>query len=84
MKFINTKIGQKLKLIYDYYSELKIVFSGSSVLDINKGVSDLARKFRTFVRVLDGLSASSPGRHPALHLLPVACTFPAFNLILLR
>ena len=34
----------ELKLIYDYYSELKIVFSGSSILDINKGISDLSRR----------------------------------------
>ena len=32
--------SKELKLIYDYYSELKIVFSGSSILDINKGISD--------------------------------------------
>ena len=36
--------SKELKLIYDYYSELKIVFSGSSILDINKGISDLSRR----------------------------------------
>ncbi len=46
--------SKELKLIYDYYSELKIVFSGSSVLDINKGVSDLSR--RAVMYHLHGLS----------------------------
>ena len=32
--------SKELKLIYDYHSELNIVFTGSSVLDINKGASD--------------------------------------------
>ena len=36
--------SRELKLIYDYYSELKVVFSGSSILDLNKGVSDLSRR----------------------------------------
>ena len=46
--------SKELKLIYDYYSELKVVFSGSSVLDINKGVSDLSR--RAVMYYLQGLS----------------------------
>ena len=46
--------SKELKLIYDYYSELKVVFSGSSVLDINKGVSDLSR--RVVMYHLQGLS----------------------------
>lgn len=36
--------SKELKLIYDYHSELNIVFTGSSVLDINKGASDLSRR----------------------------------------
>ena len=28
--------SKELKLIYDYYKELKVVFTGSSVLDIKK------------------------------------------------
>lgn len=57
--------SKELKLIYDYYSELKIVFSGSSVLDINKGVSDLSRRavmyhlhglsFREYLRLFKGI-----------------------------
>ena len=46
--------SKELKLIYDYYSELKVVFSGSSVLDINKGISDLSR--RVVMYHLSGLS----------------------------
>lgn len=46
--------SKELKLIYDYYSELKVVFSGSSVLDLNKGTSDLSR--RAIVYHLNGLS----------------------------
>lgn len=34
----------ELKLIYDYHPDLKIVFTGSSVLDIKKGASDLSRR----------------------------------------
>ena len=57
--------SKELKLIYDYYSELKVVFSGSSVLDINKGVSDLSRRavmyhlqglsFREYLQLFKGL-----------------------------
>ncbi len=46
--------SKELKLIYDYYSELKVVFSSSSVLDLNKGTSDLSR--RAIVYNLYGLS----------------------------
>ena len=47
--------SKELKLIYDYHPELHVVFSGSSVLDITKGVqSDLSR--RAVVYTLYGLS----------------------------
>ncbi|MGM9841252.1 MAG: ATP-binding protein [Candidatus Limisoma sp.] len=47
--------SRELKLIYDYHPELHIVFSGSSILDITKGVqSDLSR--RAVVYDLYGLS----------------------------
>lgn len=47
--------SKELKLIYDYHPELHIIFSGSSVLDINKGIqSDLSR--RAVVYTLYGLS----------------------------
>ena len=61
--------SKELKLIYDYYSELKIVFSGSSVLDLNKGTSDLSRRavmyhlhglsFREYLMLFQGISVPS-------------------------
>lgn len=58
--------SKELKLIYDYYSELKVVFSGSSVLDLNKGASDLSRRavvyhlfglsFREYLELFKGVS----------------------------
>ncbi len=47
--------SKELKLIYDYHPELHVIFSGSSVLDINRGVqSDLSR--RAVIYTLYGLS----------------------------
>src|SRR5690625_6348859 len=36
--------SRDLKLMYDYHSDLNIVFTGSSILDINKGSADLSRR----------------------------------------
>ena len=46
--------ARELKLIYDYHKDLKVVFIGSSVLDIKKGASDLSR--RAVVYNMQGLS----------------------------
>jgi len=46
--------ARELKLIYDYYPELSVVFTGSSVLDIKKGASDLSR--RAVMYHMQGLS----------------------------
>jgi uncharacterized protein len=46
--------SRELKLLYDYHKDLKIVFTGSSVLDIKKGSSDLSR--RAVVYTMQGLS----------------------------
>lgn len=46
--------SKELKLIYDYHQELRIVFTGSSVLDIKKGSSDLSR--RAVIYSMHGLS----------------------------
>ena len=46
--------SKELKLIYDYHPELQVVFTGSSVLDINKGVADLSR--RAVMYHMQGLS----------------------------
>lgn len=46
--------ARELKLIYDYHPELNVVFTGSSVLDIKKGASDLSR--RAVMYNMQGLS----------------------------
>lgn len=46
--------SRELKNIYDSYPDLKIVFTGSSVLDILKGSSDLSR--RAIIYKMQGLS----------------------------
>jgi uncharacterized protein len=46
--------SKELKLIYDYHPELHVVFTGSSVMDIKKGASDLSR--RAVMYNLQGLS----------------------------
>jgi len=46
--------SKELKLIYDYHQELMVVFTGSSVLDIKKGSSDLSR--RAVIYNMQGLS----------------------------
>ena len=46
--------ARELKLIYDYHKDLNVVFTGSSVLDIKKGASDLSR--RAVVYNMQGLS----------------------------
>src|SRR5699024_3144281 len=46
--------AKELKLIYDYHPDLQIVFSGSSILDIRKGSSDLSR--RAIIYMMQGLS----------------------------
>ena len=46
--------AKELKLIYDYHRDLHVVFTGSSVLDIKKGASDLSR--RAIIYNMQGLS----------------------------
>ena len=46
--------AKELKLMYDYHRDLKLVFTGSSVLDIKKGSSDLSR--RAVIYTMQGLS----------------------------
>lgn len=46
--------SQELKQIYDVHPELQIVFTGSSVLDIYKGLADLSR--RVLIFDMQGLS----------------------------
>lgn len=59
--------ARELKLIYDYYPDLNVVFTGSSVLDIKKGASDLSRRavmyhmqglsFREYLQLFHGVTA---------------------------
>ena len=46
--------SRELKLIYDSHPDLKVGFTGSSILDITKGVSDLSR--RALIFTMQGLS----------------------------
>lgn len=46
--------SQELKQIYDVHPELHIVFTGSSILDIYKGLADLSR--RALIYHLQGMS----------------------------
>ncbi len=46
--------SRELKLIYDYHADLQVVFTGSSILDITKGTSDLSR--RALMYSMQGLS----------------------------
>lgn len=46
--------SRELKQLYDMYPQLKIVFTGSSVLDIKKGEADLSR--RVLMYNMQGLS----------------------------
>jgi len=46
--------AKELKLIYDYHKDLNVVFTGSSILDIKKGASDLSR--RAVMYHMQGLS----------------------------
>lgn len=46
--------ARELKLMYDYHADLKVFFTGSSILDIHKGSTDLSR--RAIVYSMQGLS----------------------------
>ena len=58
--------AQELKNIYDFYTDLKIVFSGSSILELSKAEADLSRRalafelmplsFREFVALKHGVN----------------------------
>ena len=61
--------SKELKVIYDYHPELNVVFTGSSVLDIKKGASDLSRRavmyhmqglsFREYLRMFHQIDVST-------------------------
>ncbi|MCQ2189998.1 MAG: AAA family ATPase [Paludibacteraceae bacterium] len=57
--------SRELKLIYDYHKDLKVVFTGSSILDIEEGEADLSRRvvpyemqglsFREYMKLFKGI-----------------------------
>ena len=61
--------SRQLKQIYDTHPDMRIIFTGSSVLDIMDGVADLSRRvlhytmyglsFREYLELFRGISASS-------------------------
>ncbi len=76
--------SKELKLMYDYHPGLQIVFTGSSVLDIHKGVADLSRRasmyhmqglsFREYLNMFHGYSFRAYSLDEILQLKP---DFPA-------
>lgn len=57
--------SRELKLIYDYHKDLHVVFTGSSILDIEEGEADLSRRvvpyemqglsFREYMKLFEGI-----------------------------
>jgi predicted AAA+ superfamily ATPase len=67
MRFINIPTGLlNLKNIYDAHPDLMVAFTGSSILDLEKGKSDLSRRsplyylqglsFREYLQLFEGIS----------------------------
>ncbi|MDH8701549.1 putative AAA+ superfamily ATPase [Dysgonomonadaceae bacterium PH5-43] len=84
--------AKELKLIYDYHKDLKVVFTGSSVLDIKKGSSDLSRRaviynmqglsFREYLQLFHGISARAYSLEEILQHkveLPIQHPLPLFS-----
>lgn len=75
--------AKELKLIYDYHPELNLVFTGSSILDINKGASDLSRRatmyhmqglsFREYLSLFHGMAFPA---YPLPEILQHPSDFP--------
>ncbi len=53
-KYDNTDWSGEIKAIYDRYPQLKIVYSGSSIIQLHKGIGDLSRRISPYF--LPGLS----------------------------
>lgn len=68
--------SREIKQIYDGHPTLKIVFTGSSVLDINKGEADLSRRavmyhmqglsFREYLKMFHGINVPQVGLNDIL------------------
>lgn len=84
--------SRELKQIYDSYSDLQVVISGSSILDIYKGMSDLSRRvpiyemqglsFREYLHLFHGMELPSYSIEEILNHkveLPVEHPLPLFH-----
>ena len=68
--------SRELKHIYDFYPELQVIFTGSSILDIMKGQADLSRRvtmylmqglsFREYLALFHGIHTSVIGMEQIL------------------
>lgn len=89
--------SQELKLIYDRLPDLQIGFTGSSILDINKGKADLSRRapiykmqglsFREYLAMYKGITTSAFTLDEILHhqvTLPVSHPYALFDEYLRR
>ena len=69
--------SKEVKMMYDYFSDLHIVFTGSSILDIYKGSDDLSRRaltykmpgmsFREYLEMSEGVRLPSYSLEDILH-----------------
>jgi len=85
--------AKELKLIYDYHAELQVVFTGSSILDIKKGASDLSRRavmynmqglsFREYLQLFHNISTRTYSLHEIINhqveIKELAHPLPLFN-----
>ncbi|MDL2255971.1 AAA family ATPase [Parabacteroides sp. OttesenSCG-928-K15] len=84
--------AKELKLIYDYHKNLNVVFTGSSVLDIKKGTSDLSRRaviynmqglsFREYLQLFHNISTKTYSLEEIIEQkveLPVEHPLPLFS-----
>ena len=46
--------SKELKMMYDYFPDMQVIFTGSSILDIYRGSDDLSRRALTYH--LEGMS----------------------------
>lgn len=84
--------SRELKQIYDTHSELQLVISGSSILDIYKGMADLSRRvpiyemqgmsFREYLSFFHGINIPAYSLEDILNhkvSMPVAHPLPLFH-----
>lgn len=84
--------SREIKQIYDSYSELQVIISGSSILDIFKGMADLSRRvpiyemqgmsFREYLHLFHGIELPAYTLQDVLQhkvILPVSHPLPLFK-----